>query len=124
MPRFAILEHIGAPDDPAGRHFDLLIEAAESCRTWRLATLPEPGGPPVKAVELPLHRLDWLDHEVGEVSGGRGFARNVARGECRRLTDDSSAWSGSEAIIVSAPHSGHVFRLMPTEDGWLAVAGD
>jgi len=29
MPRFAILEHTGAPDDPSGRHFDLLIEAGE-----------------------------------------------------------------------------------------------
>lgn len=80
MPRFAILEHTGAPDDPAGRHFDLLVEAGEACRTWRLVTLPEPGEPPVAAVELPPHRLAWLDHAAGEVSGGRGFARRVAAG--------------------------------------------
>jgi hypothetical protein len=89
MPRFAVLEHTGAPDDPAGRHFDLLIEAGESCRTWRLAKLPEPGGPPVAATELPPHRLAWLDHEAGEVSGGRGFARRVDAGTWRSVTADA-----------------------------------
>jgi hypothetical protein len=81
MPRFAILEHTGAPDDPAGRHYDLLLEAGDACRTWRLAELPVTGGPPVPAVELPPHRLAWLDHVAGEVSGGRGFARRITAGE-------------------------------------------
>jgi len=95
MPRFAILEHTGAPDDPAGLHFDLLIEVGEACRTWRLATLPEPGGPPVAAMELPPHRLAWLDHEAGEVSGGRGFARRVAAGTWEIAT-------GGTADVVNA----------------------
>jgi hypothetical protein len=89
MPRFTILEHTGAPDDPAGRHFDLLIEAGDSCRTWRLTKLPEPDGRPVAASELPPHRLAWLDHETGEVSGGRGFARRVAAGTWRSATADA-----------------------------------
>lgn len=80
MPRFALLEHTGAPDDPAGRHYDLLLEAGDACRTWRLAEIPTPGGPPVTAVELPPHRLAWLDHVAGDVSGGRGFARRVDAG--------------------------------------------
>ena len=80
MPRFVILEHTGAPDDPAGRHYDLLLEDGHSCRTWRLAALPEPGGPAVEAMELAPHRLAWLDHVAGEVSGGRGFARRVDAG--------------------------------------------
>jgi hypothetical protein len=80
MPRFIILEHTGAPDDPAGRHFDLLLEDGDSCRTWRLAALPVPGGPAVEAAELAPHRLAWLDHEAGEVSGGRGFARRIDAG--------------------------------------------
>jgi hypothetical protein len=80
MPRFAILEHTGAPDDPAGLHYDLLLEAGSGCRTWRLAELPQPGGPPVAAAELPVHRLAWLDHEAGAVSGGRGFARRIDAG--------------------------------------------
>jgi hypothetical protein len=84
MPRFAILEHTGAPDDPAGIHYDLLIESGAVCRTWRLAAVPRPGGPPVPAVELPAHRLAWLDHVAGDVSGGRGFARRMDRGGMNR----------------------------------------
>ena len=80
MPRFTILEHTGAPDDPTGRHYDLLLEDGESCRTWRLAALPESGGPAVEVRDLAPHRLAWLDHEVGEVSGGRGFVRRVDAG--------------------------------------------
>ena len=80
MPRFILLEHTGAPDDPAGRHYDLLLEDGPECRTWRLATLPEPGGPPVAATELPPHRLAWLGHDAGDVSGGRGFARRIDAG--------------------------------------------
>ena len=49
MPRFALLEHTGAPSDPTGRHFDLLLETASVCRTWRLMTLPEAGGAVVPA---------------------------------------------------------------------------
>ncbi|MGI9178151.1 MAG: DNA polymerase ligase N-terminal domain-containing protein [Pirellulales bacterium] len=80
MPRFALLEHTAAPDDPAGLHYDLLLEQGERCRTWRLATIPEPDGPEVVASELPPHRLAWLDHEAGDVSGGRGFARRIDAG--------------------------------------------
>jgi len=80
MPRFVIIEHTGAPDDPLGRHYDLLLEDGDACRTWRLAALPEPGGPAVEAVALTPHRLGWLDHEAGEVSGGRGFARRIDAG--------------------------------------------
>lgn len=80
MPRFVLLEHTGHPDDPAGRHFDLLLEEPEACRSWRLAAIPEAGGEPVAAAPLPPHRLAWLDIEAGEVSGGRGFARRVDAG--------------------------------------------
>lgn len=80
MPRYVLLEHTGAPDDPAGRHYDLLLETENACRTWRLPEIPSPGGPPVVAIELPPHRLAWLDHVAGEVSGGRGFARRVTAG--------------------------------------------
>ena len=56
MPRFAILEHTGAPDDAVGRHVDLLIETGGSCRTWRLLRVPVAGGESVAAAEIaPLH---------------------------------------------------------------------
>jgi len=80
MPRFVLLEHVGAPDDPAGRHWDLLLEAGDSCLTWRLAAIPAVDGPAVAAEAIAPHRLAWLDHDAGEVSGGRGFARRVDGG--------------------------------------------
>lgn len=80
MPRFVILEHVNAPDDPAGRHVDLLLEQGPACRTWRLAAIPACGGAEIAAVEAAPHRLAWLDHEAGPVSGDRGFARRIDGG--------------------------------------------
>jgi len=88
MPRFVLLEHTGHPDDPAGRHYDLLLEAAEACRTWRLADIPKPAGPAVAATLLSDHRLVWLERLEGEVSGGRGFARRVDAGAYEWLADE------------------------------------
>ncbi|MFM8379279.1 MAG: hypothetical protein ACKOB1_08135 [Planctomycetia bacterium] len=124
MPRFAILEHTGAPDDPAGRHFDLLIETGASCRTWRLVTLPEPGGPPVAAVELPPHRLAWLDHEAGEVSGGRGFARRVDAGTCKPRDLESHGLGTAPVLVLEMAglRGAGRLRLERTADGWAATA--
>jgi len=120
MPRFILLEHTGAPDDPTGRHFDLLLEAADACRTWRLAGLPLADGPAVTAVELPPHRLAWLDHEAGEVSGGRGFARRISGG-----THEPTPSARREAIPAAAIdvllRSAHVISrlvLWRDEGGW------
>jgi hypothetical protein len=88
MPRFVLLEHIGHPDDPVGRHFDLLLEDGPACRTWRLAEIPVIGGGPVAAGLLPPHRLEWLDRLAGEVSGGRGFACRVAAGTYEPAPED------------------------------------
>lgn len=86
MPRFVLLEHVGHPDDPAGVHYDLLLEEEESCRTWRLAAIPEAGGEAVAATPLPPHRLDWLETRAATVSGGRGFVRQLDAGDYE--TDD------------------------------------
>jgi hypothetical protein len=80
MPRFVLLEHVEHPDDPAGLHYDLLLEEGEACLTWRLATIPVGGSEPVVAEPLPPHRLAWLDIEASVVSGGRGFARRIDAG--------------------------------------------
>ena len=93
MPRFVLLEHSGAPDDPAGVHWDLLLEAGDACRTWRLSAIPRAGGPTVNAEPIAPHRLAWLDREAGEVSGGRGFARRVDAGAFT-LIDGSLAGDG------------------------------
>lgn len=98
MPRFVLLEHTNAPDDPAGLHYDLLLEQGTACRTWRLAGIPEEGGPDIVAVELPPHRLAWLDHAAGEVSGGRGFARRIDAGTYEPAALPASG--GSPPVVV------------------------
>ena len=90
MSRFVLLEHTGHPDDPIGRHFDLLLEQSDACETWRLSDIPQLEGPAVVATRLPDHRLVWLDRLEGEVSGGRGFARRVESGSYVRLNTTSA----------------------------------
>ena len=81
--RYVLLEHFGAPDDPRGCHLDLLLEDGDSCRSWRLETIPLLNGPGQRATPLPPHRLVWLDREAAAVSGGRGWARKVVGGHYR-----------------------------------------
>lgn len=65
MPRFAILIH-----DHPFLHWDFLLEAGTSCRTWRLLQSPDFQGE-VLAEAIADHRLVYLDYE-GPVSGNRG----------------------------------------------------
>ncbi|HXD85379.1 MAG TPA: DNA polymerase ligase N-terminal domain-containing protein [Urbifossiella sp.] len=65
MPRYVILEH-----DWPMRHWDLLLEAGESLRAWRLLEEPRTGGPIPAEANLP-HRLFYLDYE-GPIPGDRG----------------------------------------------------
>jgi hypothetical protein len=135
MPRFVLLEHTGAPDDPAGLHYDLLLEQGPSCRTWRLGGIPTPGGPDVVAVELPPHRLAWLDHEAGEVSGGRGFARRIDGGtyeaaalpavEARGRTTMDVTLHGAQVagrLVLSGSTDHGLARLVSTRPGADAVS--
>ena len=66
MSRFVLLEHTGHPDDPTGKHFDLLLEQADACETWRLADIPRVEQPAVVAAQLPdasarLGLIDWKE---------------------------------------------------------------
>ena len=80
LSRYLFLEHTNAPDDPTCRHVDLLLEDGESCRTWRLSSVPLPNGPSLQATPLPRHRLIWLERTSAAVSGGRGWARRIMGG--------------------------------------------
>ena len=80
LSRYLFLEHTNAPDDPTCRHVDLLLEDGESCRTWRLSSVPLPNGPSLQATPLPRHRLIWLDRTSAAVSGGRGWGRRIVGG--------------------------------------------
>jgi hypothetical protein len=73
MPRFVILEH-----DHPEQHWDLMLEAGEVLRTWRLLAAPTPGHS-VRAEPSFDHRKLYLDHE-GPVSGGRGTVTAWDRG--------------------------------------------
>jgi hypothetical protein len=120
MPRFALLEHTGAPDDPTGRHHDLLLESGAACRTWRLMALPQPGGSAVAALELPAHRLAWLEIDEGEVSGGRGHVRRVDAGDYRpvALDSDSVETATSLVILLHGRTFGGRLRIEALADGW------
>lgn len=123
MPRWILLEHLHAPDDPAGRHFDLLVEAGESCRTWRLAEIPRAGGPAVPAVAIAPHRLAWLDHVAGAVSGGRGFARRVDGGTAD-VVEPADGRLGEAARIVALPGGVILSGVLVVErggSGWSAA---
>ena len=80
LSRYLFLEHTNAPNDPACRHVDLLLEDGESCRTWRLSSVPLPNGPSLQAIPLPRHRLIWLERTSAAVSGGRGWGRRILGG--------------------------------------------
>jgi hypothetical protein len=111
-----LLEHTGHPDDPAGLHYDLLLEDAAACETWRLAEIPMIDGPSVDATPLPPHRLAWLDIESGEVSGGRGFTRRIAAGHYERLPQQPVASDPAAAStlirLTGSPLAG-ILELRP-----------
>ena len=80
MPRFVVLEH-----DHPFLHWDLMLEAGESLRTWRLAAPPGPGVV-TEATPLGEHRRLYLDYE-GPVSGGRGTVRRWDAGTFEWVAD-------------------------------------
>jgi hypothetical protein len=65
MPRFVILEH-----DHPEQHWDLMLEAEQVLRTWKL-TAPPQAGTTIEAELSFDHRLMYLDYE-GPISGNRG----------------------------------------------------
>ena len=105
--RWVILEHIGAPDDPVGRHFDLLLEDGNSCRAWRLTTMLVVDGPVLEAAPLPPHRLEWLEIKTGLVSGDRGLAKQVMAG----LFYGSLPKMEGEALFVELSRNGLIGSL-------------
>ena len=80
MPRWSLLHHTDAPDDPQRSHFDLLLEDGENCRTWRIPQLPKADGSTQVAIPLPPHRLIWLEPRSAAVSGNRGWAERIHAG--------------------------------------------
>ncbi|MBI2899331.1 MAG: hypothetical protein HYY17_04055 [Planctomycetes bacterium] len=69
MSRFTVSRHEGGPE---GDHFDLMLEAGDVLRTWRIQHLNFEN--PQAAKRIQDHRKKYLDYE-GEVSGRRGRVR-------------------------------------------------
>ena len=78
--RWVILRHTLFEDSLEGLHYDLLLEDIEDCRTWRLSDIPVLNGPFVDAIAIAPHKLYWLEKEESLVSGGRGWAKRIYRG--------------------------------------------
>ena len=105
LSRYLFLEHTNAPDDPTCRHVDLLLEDGESCRTWRLCSVPLPNGPSLQAIPLPRHRLIWLERTAAAVSGERGWGRRILGGSFQGvLPDNSSELIRLELLGTAALH--------------------
>ena len=114
MPRFILLEHTGAPDDPTGRHYDLLLEEGDACRTWRLAEVPAVNGASTEAVAIPPHRLAWLDHLEGPVSGNRGHARRVDAGRYQPVEESGLLASSVEQALLRVRLQGSLVQGLLT----------
>ena len=93
MPRYVILEH----DHPRW-HWDLMLEAGDALRTWRLEAWPE-DGLVVGAEPIGDHRIAYLDYE-GPVSGNRGRVQ-------RR---DEGTYTGQVAVPISVTVSGRCLK--------------
>ena len=108
--RFVVLEH-----DHPFRQWDLMLEAGEALRTWRLTAPPRPGRG-VDAVPIGDHRLAYLDYE-GPVSGDRG--------RVSRWDHGTFAWECEGEELAVRLHGGRlrgVLRLGRRTDGtWRAA---
>jgi len=84
MPQFVLLAH----DYPAP-HFDLMLEHANTLRTWRLTAIPQLNNE-YSAESLGDHRLAYLDYE-GPVSGNRGSVKRIDRGALEWITNSTDS---------------------------------
>lgn len=85
MPRYVVLRHDCSTAYKPGVHWDFMLEAGETLRTWSLPAPPDAAGP-LAAQSLPDHRPAYLDYE-GPVSGDRGSVSRWDQGEYATLSE-------------------------------------
>ncbi|MCA9235471.1 MAG: hypothetical protein KDA44_08355 [Planctomycetales bacterium] len=132
MPRFVLLRHVVPTGSPRGSHWDVMLEQGDALATWAIERLPlawadmlgetaAASDDSCEALELPAHRLAYLDYQ-GPVSGDRGEVTRCDRGEFTVLT-----WSPvlievelqgekltGRARLTKAGEQGAVWRLTAT----------
>ncbi len=119
VPRFVILEHTGSAEYKPGVHWDLMLETGNGLRTWELEAPLSEGGT-VRATELGVHRLDYLDYE-GPVSGNRGSVRRWDSGTYEVLCETTAEL---ELAIRGQRIKGRIFlqQDLSNEPTWFVKA--
>ena len=111
MPRFVILAH----DWPAP-HWDLLLEAGQVLKAWRLLAEPVPGRA-VPAEPNFDHRPVYLDYE-GPLGGGRGAGAQWDAG-----TYEGSPAGGEWTLTLAGGRLSGPVILRRTGTGWVFETG-
>jgi hypothetical protein len=96
-------------------HWDFLLEAGESLRTWSLERTPA-FDVPIRAKQLPDHRKAYLTYE-GPVSENRGCVTRFDAGSYLVEKSDDR-----ELVVRLADGSlagtARIVRCEPADDGW------
>lgn len=106
--RFAVLHH-----DHPSIHWDLLLETAAGCWTWRLSESPLTAQV-ISAERIADHRPLYLDYE-GPVSGNRGVVSQVDVGKWVWITATPTKVSG---LAVGRHWEGRVALEAESADSW------
>ncbi|MFL5243014.1 MAG: DNA polymerase ligase N-terminal domain-containing protein [Gemmataceae bacterium] len=107
MPRFVILEH-----DHPYLHWDLMLQAGNVLRTWRLDAPPRPGQV-ISATALEDHRIDYLEYE-GPVSNDRGIVKRWDGGTYEGALDKNEA----TAVTVQGKRLAGMLQIRRRDDAW------
>jgi len=110
MPRFVLLYHKCPPGYERPSHWDFMLEAGDSLRTWALVEMPRSwpaaqartasiiadcapasDSNTVGAELLGDHRRDYLDYE-GPLSGERGRVIRIDAGMFQTVAESSQSW--------------------------------
>ena len=87
--RYVILHH----RDPAGEHWDLMIEREAALATWKLSADPTPPGAlAVQGTRIRDHRKHYLTYE-GPLSGNRGEVARRDEGSCKVIDTADDRWT-------------------------------
>ena len=108
MPRYVILEH-----DQPFRHWDLLLEAGQVLRSWRLAAPPQ-AGEPVEALALFDHRLMYLDYQ-GPIGGNRG---QVTRWDAGTFSWEEQTHDSMLLLMNGVRLRGQAFLSRVSQEKW------